>query len=137
MSRVLFAACVMLAGCGQAEVTAPSAEPSEATQTATGGAPQSVGECVETTVASTGARLEGAPDSGSAITYGNGLGQVDYSVLPGVANAQIGDPISLCLVSVPENCPPGDDRGRVYTATNLRTNETWTASDSQHSCGGA
>ena len=39
--------------------------------------------------------------------------------------------------SVPENCPPGDDRGKIYKATNLRTNESWEAPDSQHSCGGA
>ena len=24
----------------------------------------------------------------------------------------------MCLVSIPEDCPPGDDRGRIYTTTN-------------------
>jgi hypothetical protein len=48
-----------------------------------------------------------------------------------------GDKVKLCLVSLPEDCPPGDDRGKIYRATNLRTGESWEAPDSQHSCGGA
>ncbi len=81
--------------------------------------------------------LEGVADSGSGVEFANGMGQVSYDVLPGIANSRVGDPVRICLVSVPENCPPGDDRGRVYSGTNLRTNETWTAPDSQHMCGGA
>ncbi len=99
--------------------------------------PRAIGDCVQTRVASTGPRLEGAPNSGSSIQYENGMSQVEYDVLPGIVHSQIGDDVRLCLVSVPENCPPGDDRGRIYSATNARTNETWSASDSQHSCGGA
>src|SRR5262245_29283940 len=34
-------------------------------------------------------------------------------------------------------CPPGDDRDKVYRATNLGAGESWEASDSQHSCRGA
>ena len=99
--------------------------------------PTQVGDCAKTKVASTGPRLEGAPDSGSSIQYANGLSQVDYSVVPGITNSRPGDEVSVCLVSIPTDCPPGDNRGRVYEATNLRTRETWQAPDSQHSCGGA
>ncbi len=48
-----------------------------------------------------------------------------------------GDKVYVCLMSILANCPPGDDRGRVYTTTNLRTMESWTLPDSEHSCGGA
>jgi hypothetical protein len=99
--------------------------------------PTKVGDCARTTVATTGPRLEGTPDSGSSIHYANGLSQVDYSVVPGIANSRPGDEVSVCLVSIPTDCPPGDTRGRVYVATNLRTRETWRAPDSQHMCGGA
>jgi hypothetical protein len=37
--------------------------------------------------------------------------------------------------SIPKDCPPGDDRGREYTTTNLRTDEAWTLPDSQQMCG--
>jgi len=57
--------------------------------------------------------------------------------IPEIHRSQIGDPVRLCLVSTPEDCPPGDDGGKVYSATNLRTGESWEAPDSQHSCGGA
>lgn len=92
---------------------------------------------MQTKVTSVGPRLEGVPDSGSSVMYENGLAQVDYSVVPAINNSQAGDDIQLCLVSIPEGCPPGDERGRIYTATNLRTTEIWTAPDSQHMCGGA
>jgi hypothetical protein len=133
---ILVAACLMAAACGQASQEQPSAE-AQAPEVAASMAPANVGECVETIVALVGPRLEGAPDSGSAIQYANGLGQVSYDIVPGIANSQVGDAVNLCLVSVPENCPPGDDRGRVYAATNARTGETWSAPGSQHMCGGA
>ena len=31
----------------------------------------------------------------------------------------------MCLVSIPPHCPKGDNRGLVYTTTNLRTLESW------------
>jgi hypothetical protein len=45
--------------------------------------------------------------------------------------------VRICLVSLPQNCPPGDTRGRIYKTTNLRTRQSWTLPDSEHSCGGA
>jgi hypothetical protein len=98
--------------------------------------PTQIGECSQTTIEDIGYRL-GDPDSGSAISYANGGVQVSYDTIPEIHRSQIGDPVRLCLVSVPEDCPPGDDRGKVYSATNLRTGESWEAPDSQHSCGGA
>jgi hypothetical protein len=43
----------------------------------------------------------------------------------------------LCLTGIPDECPPGDDRGKTYKATNLRTKKSWEAMDSEHMCGGA
>ena len=98
--------------------------------------PKEIGACSETTIEGIGYRL-GDPDSGSAISYANGGGQVSYDTLPEIHRSRVGDWARLRLVSIPEDCPPGDDRGKVYSATNLRTGESWEAPDSQHSCGGA
>jgi hypothetical protein len=98
--------------------------------------PTEVGECSETTIEDIGYRLAD-PDSGSAVSYANGGVQVSYDTIPEIHRSRVGDEVKLCLVSVPEDCPPGDDRGKVYSATNLRTGENWEAPDSQHSCGGA
>ena len=99
--------------------------------------PTTVGQCTQTSVKSIGTRLEDTPGSGSAISYSNGGDQVSYDQVPGIDGSQAGDPIKLCLVSLPQNCPPGDDRGKIYSAVNQRTGATWTESDSEHSCGGA
>jgi hypothetical protein len=77
------------------------------------------------------------PSSGSAISYVNGGYQVSYDIVRGIQASRPGDRVRLCLISVPKNCPPGDARGRVYRATNLRSGASWTAPDSEHSCGGA
>jgi hypothetical protein len=135
LRNAVLAACVAVSACGQ--TSAPVSDAAAPAEEIASAAPANVGDCVETTVTLVGPRLEGVPDSGSGIEYANGLAQVEYDVIPGIANSQVGDAVRLCLVSVPENCPPGDDRGRVYAGTNLRTNETWSAPDSQHMCGGA
>lgn len=128
-----------LTGCGPNGASDPSGPgaPSQSAETGSAPKPQSIGDCVQTTIALLGPRLEGAPDSGSSVEYANGMAQVEYDVLPGLANSRVGDEVRVCLVSVPENCPPGDDRGRMYSGTNLRTGESWLAPDSQHMCGGA
>ena len=127
------AACFALAACDPNDAGPTAATTTEQVATT----PANVGDCVQALVVSVGPRLEGVPDSGSAISYDNQLSQVSYDAIPGIDHSQAGDQVRLCLVSIPENCPPGDDRGRVYTATNGRTGETWTAPDSQHMCGGA
>jgi hypothetical protein len=98
--------------------------------------PTEIGACSETTITDIGYRL-GDPDTGSAISYANGGVQISYDTIPEIHRSQVGDAVKLCLVSLPEDCPPGDDRGKIYSATNLRTGEAWEAPDSQHSCGGA
>jgi hypothetical protein len=98
--------------------------------------PTTVGACSETTVKTIGHRLQ-SPDSGSVVQYANSGVQISYDIIAPIHRSRVGDKVKLCLVSIPENCPPGDDRGRIYKATNLRTGESWEAPDSQHSCGGA
>ncbi|MHB8859820.1 MAG: hypothetical protein ACYC6Z_10135 [Thermoleophilia bacterium] len=99
--------------------------------------PTAVGESSITSIVSIGSRLVGQPDSGVSVNYANGGYQVSYNMDATVQDWQIGDAVKLLLVSIPSNCPPGDNRGKVYDATNLRTGETWEAPDSQHQCGGA
>jgi len=99
--------------------------------------PIKVGQCSVTQIAELGSRLEGVPDSGSAVRYENGGVQVAYDELPGMKGSRVGDRVRLCLVSIPEDCPPGDDRGRVYRAKNLRTGKSWEEPDAEHLCGGA
>jgi uncharacterized protein len=48
-----------------------------------------------------------------------------------------GDKVKLCLVALPDNCPPGDDRGKVYSVTNYKNKKSFVGIDSWHSCGGA
>jgi uncharacterized protein len=106
--------------------------------------PTRIGQCSTTQVAEVTPRLDpGHPptsadfDSGTAINYRNDGHQVSYEREAALLNSKPGDNVLMCLVAVPQNCPPGDDRGRVYTVTNMRTAATWTLPDSQHSCGGA
>ncbi len=83
-------------------------------------------------------RPENEPDSsGSAVTYANKGYQVSYDFIQALADSRVGDTVLLRLASVPRNCPPGDNRGRIYSATNLRTGGSWLLPDAQHSCGGA
>jgi uncharacterized protein len=105
--------------------------------------PTAIGQCTKTTISKIGTRLtEGVngPNilgSGSLISYADGGGQVSYDTVPGIEHSRVGDKVLLCLVSVPTSCPPGDDRGKLYSTKNLRTGETWRLPNSQHSCGGA
>jgi hypothetical protein len=102
-----------------------------------------VGTCVRTTIGSVTQRLEDGrshrviPDSGSAVEFANGLYQVSYEQVPAVNQSRRGDPVFVCLMRLPDHCPPGDARGKLYTTTNLRTEESWTLPDSEHGCGGA
>jgi hypothetical protein len=83
--------------------------------------------------------LHGCSGAGSGgITYTNGLGQVGaYAYVPAMENSRPGDRVTLCLVSFLAGCPQGDDRGKEYTAVNLRTHGRWRKPDASHQCGGA
>jgi hypothetical protein len=108
-----------------------------------GGLPERPGACVWTKIRRVEHRLqegEHGPflkDSGSAVVFANGGYQVSYEELNEVHRSRAGDPVLMCLVSIPRRCPKGDNRGRVYTTTNLRTLESWTMPDAEHHCGGA
>jgi len=99
--------------------------------------PAKVGQCVSTRVAKVGTRLEGIPGSGTSIEFSNGVYLVSYDTVPQAESARAGDRVMLCLISIPEDCPPGDQRGKVYVVTNQRTKKRFTLPDSQHQCGGA
>jgi hypothetical protein len=105
--------------------------------------PVQEGMCVWTKIAKLGHRLQNGengpviPGSGSAVVFANGGNQVCYDEVDAVHHARKGDRVLMCLISIPHPCPPGDGRGRWYTTTDLRTMESWTMMDSEHSCGGA
>ena len=131
-------------GTSEAAPTTPIAINLNATAVpSTGVLPTVVGQCDGTIISQIGTRLTdgstGNPilGTGSAIWYADGGRQISYNTIQGVTDSQVGDRVNLCLVSVPTNCPPGDNRGRVYQATNLRTGGSWEAPDAEHSCGGA
>jgi hypothetical protein len=104
--------------------------------------PSQVLSCGGNTIAGIGPRLEGDTnfETGAHVWLKNGGVTVAYQDDPSLApirNSKVGDHVLVCLVFVPKNCPHGDYRGKIYTVTNLRTLESWTLPDSQHSCGGA
>ncbi|MGV3553506.1 hypothetical protein [Rhizobium sp.] len=101
--------------------------------------PTQVGACSESTIKLVGGRLEGddAFETGTAVLFDNGGVQISYDRVDPVINSRVGDAVRICLVSLPQDCPPGDDRGKIYETTNLRTGESWQMPDSQHMCGGA
>jgi len=92
-----------------------------------------IGDCVITKVESAGQVF--VDNGGSTISFTNGLFEQGYEQVPGINSSRNGDTIKLCLKSIPKDCPIGDDRGREYITTNLRTHAKWTLSDSRHSCG--
>ncbi len=112
-------------------------------RTRDGAIPTREGTCAYTRIREVSHRLEDGrtgrviPDSGSAVVMTNGLYQVSYDEIPAVNESRRGDRVLVCLIKIPRNCPPGDNRGRLYTTTNLRTELSWTLPDSQHMCGGA
>jgi hypothetical protein len=121
-----------------------ASQPAEAQRRAQARPPaMPVGTCVRTTIAHVTQRLEDGsthrviPDSGSAVAFANGLYQVSYDQVAAVNQSRRGDPVFICLMRLPDHCPPGDVRGKLYTTTNLRTEESWTLPDAEHGCGGA
>ncbi|MBP2497908.1 hypothetical protein ABID82_001111 [Methylobacterium sp. PvP062] len=107
--------------------------------------PTRVGTCVATTIARIGTRFSDTLakpkgdgiDEGTSVDLKNGVYGVSYAYVDAVARSRVGDRVMTCLVLLPTGCPRGDDRGKMYTTTNLRTLDSWTLPDSQHMCGGA
>jgi len=102
--------------------------------------PLTVGECSKTTVSHIGTRsrgLDGSPGSGTSIDFANGIFLVAYDTVPEAEASKPGDTVTICLASTKKDCPPDDDRGKFYTVINLRTEQSFTMSNSSHGCGGA
>lgn len=104
--------------------------------------PTTIFSCGRSVIADIGSRLEGDKnfETGAHVTLKNSGFSVAYqedSTLPAIRKSKVGDHVLVCLVYIPKHCPPGDNRGKFYTITNLRTLESWTLPDSQHECGGA
>jgi uncharacterized protein len=104
--------------------------------------PTKIGDCAVTHIAELTTRF-GDPlatadaNAGSRVSFSNGGGLVSYGREEGLANSEIGDPAVVCLMSIPRDCPAGDDRGKVYYGVDLTRHGTWMLPDSQHGCGGA
>ena len=96
--------------------------------------------CSKTFISEISARLpsEDPQTRGTRISYANGLGGVSYDYVASIwERSRIKDPVRVCLIAKYLNCPKGDDRGKTFEGTNLRTGEKWKLGDSQHICSGA
>lgn len=111
----------------------------------TAGLPVRVAQCTRTKISAIGDRFgqvlkrpaSDTDDTGSGVSFADGGSQVSYSFVPELARSAIGDDVLVCLVSIPQDCPKGDDRGKIYSTTDIRTGGSWQMPDSEHGCGGA
>ncbi len=104
--------------------------------------PQHIGDCalthIDELITRFGDPLRGADaNAGSGVVFTDGGTQISYDVVDALETAQRGDPVVLCLVSIPRDCPANDARGRIYYALDAHSGDTWQLPDSEHSCGGA
>ncbi|MET2826796.1 lysozyme inhibitor LprI family protein [Mesorhizobium shangrilense] len=105
--------------------------------------PSSIGQCAPTHIKTLTTRLgddpleTASPEAGSAATFTNGGTAVSYDREPGLASSKVGDPVIMCLISIPRDCPKDDERGRIYYSVDLAAKGTWALPDSEHLCGGA
>ncbi|MBB6411224.1 lysozyme inhibitor LprI family protein [Mesorhizobium sangaii] len=105
--------------------------------------PSAIGRCASTHIKTLTTRLgddpleTANPDGGSAATFTNDGGAVSYDRDPGLAASKVGDAAVMCLISIPRDCPKGDERGRVYYGIDLAIKASWALPDSEHMCGGA
>jgi len=153
---IVVAAALVLVGAYSSQSTSTAQTAALPKRTKAWKALGKVGACAETTITKIADRFDeplsptpfkpgekrdkdGGPlmDQGTYVQYQNGAEQIHAEWNAGVAHSKLGDPVRLCMVWKPKKCPPGDDRGRIYKATNLRTKKTWQMSESWHSCGGA
>ena len=105
--------------------------------------PTQIGQCANTFIQRIGTRLmDGSagtpiPGSGTSVNLTNSVYLVSYDVIEQLRVARVGDKVKLCLLHIPENCPPNDNRGRIYSLLNYRTGGSVDLPDSSHMCGGA
>lgn len=123
-------------------VATKAAQPGAAAHEDSTKPPQKLAQCVRTRIKDATTRF-GNPlpdthaDTGISIGYENGGYIYSYdrgSNFDGIARGQ---PVVLCLMSIPRDCPAGDDRGRIYYTLDLATRQSWVSGDSEHGCGGA
>lgn len=105
------------------------------TTVAPAGAPSAVGACATTTISRIGARVALQPESGTSVSYANGLSQVSYALAPQVGDWRVGDDVRMCLVHAALRCPQGASRGGFYEVTDRRTSTSWTQPDTTLACG--
>lgn len=113
--------------------------------------PKSVGSCTDSFVQSKKFRMVPSPgdpdysrnsnDFGKevAIRLTNRIGiysgDGDDFILS--TNFATGHKVKVCLESLPQNCPPGDNRGKRYSFYDYLTGARVVGADSWHMCGGA
>jgi hypothetical protein len=125
LSRLALCAVVLAAGAARAEPL-----------------PTRVGACVVTTIALVETPAVDAvtkhPIAGSrgVMRLSNGAYQLFTDSQPAIEQSRPGDRMRLCYVSRPPRCPPGDARGWVFNATNLRTKRGWRLTNGDGACGG-
>lgn len=113
--------------------------------------PKEIGDCVTAEVKKKHFRLWGRDDPEMPIEE-DGIGkEIIVRLTTGMFlyTGQIGDNflaseyyargaiVELCLLEFPTDCPPGDDRGKVYSLLDYRTGFKDDVVDSWHLCGGA
>ena len=106
--------------------------------------PTTVGQCADTTITSItdrfGADLtpsKKGSEKGTFIRFSNSGFQVSLVKERSIVRSQVFDKVNMCLVEIPKGCPAGDNRGRLYKTTNLRTGESWSLPNDIRSCSGA
>jgi len=107
--------------------------------------PTKVGQCANTRVVKIsdrfgdpiGAKDQDGISGGTSIRLANDGYQVSYETVPTIERTRVGDRVIMCLVFIPQDCPKGDKRGKIYTTVNLRLKASWSLPDAPHSCGGA
>jgi len=73
--------------------------------------PSAVGQCATTHIKTLTTRLgddpleTAPPEGGSAATFTNGGGSVSYDREPGLAASKVGEPVEMCLIAIPRDCP--------------------------------
>ena len=83
----------------------------------------------------------GGTANGMSVTFANHVSLVAYSVSAVAIRERAGDSVQLCSlghVEGTQGCnPAADDRGRLYRVYDYRLHAAWSATNSQHECGGA
>ena len=113
--------------------------------------PGRIGACSESFVLSKRFRMVPSPGDSNdqrttdpfgkevIISLTNGLGiysgEGDDFILSN--NFLAGHRVRACLLSLPQHCPPGDNRGKRYRFVDLQTGARAEGVDSWHLCGGA